>query len=64
MRKVNELYEKLIDGEYFTSEELSLITCINGYSIDTLNDCIYARYGYRDYSQMKGGEQQKNEKSF
>ena len=56
MRKVNELYEKLIDGEYFTSEELDLITSINGYSIDTLNDCIYARYGFRDYDQMKGGE--------
>ena len=56
MRKVNELYEKLIDGEYFTASELDLITCINGYSIDTLNDCIYARYGFRDYDQMKGGE--------
>jgi len=29
-----------------------LITNINGYSIDTLNDCIYARYGYRSYEQM------------
>ena len=52
----SELYNTLIDGEFFTHEELDLITSINGYSVDTLNDCIYARYGYRDYDQMKGEE--------
>jgi len=56
MEKINELYEKLIDEGLFTSEELDLITSINGYSIDTLNDCIYARYGYRDCDQMQEGE--------
>ena len=53
----SELYNTLIDGEFFTHEELDLITIINGYSVDTLNDCIYARYGYRDYDQMTGEEQ-------
>lgn len=50
---VDELYTKLIDEGYFTEEELDLITKINGYNIKTLNDCIYARYGYRDYEQLK-----------
>lgn len=53
---VTELYDALIDEGLFTSDELDLITSINGYSTDTLNDCIYARYGYRDYEQMKGEE--------
>ena len=57
MLDVNDLYEALIDEELFTDEELRLITDINGYSIDTLNDCIFARYGYRSYEQMKGEDE-------
>lgn len=56
MQKVNELYDLLVDDGYFTEEELRLLTNINGYSIDTLNSAIYARYGYRDYEQMKESE--------
>lgn len=56
MKDVNELFEKLIDEGYFTEAELQLVTSINGYSIETLNDCIYCRYGYRSYEQMKGSE--------
>jgi len=52
MDDVNRLYSNLIDGGYFTEDELQLVTSINGYSIETLNDCIYCRYGYRDYDQM------------
>lgn len=47
-----ELLERLIDEGYFTQKELNLVICINGFSIETLNDCIYARYGYRDYEQL------------
>jgi len=50
-----ELYETLLDEELFSDEELKLLTNINGLSIETLNDAIYARYGYRDYEQMKEG---------
>lgn len=52
MKNVDELYELLVDGEYFTEAELNLVTYINGYSEETLNDCIYARYGYHSYEQM------------
>ena len=48
-----ELYETLLDEELFSEEELKLLTNINGLSIETLSDAIYARYGYRDYEQMK-----------
>ena len=56
MNEVNEVYEALIE-EYGVGEEaLQLITTINGYSIDTLNDVIYAMFGYRSLEQMKEEE--------
>jgi len=42
---VEELYDKLLELELFTEEELRLIININGFSIDTLDACLYARYG-------------------
>lgn len=49
---VNQLWDLLLEQELFTEEELQLLTNINGYSVETLNDAIFARYGYRDYDQM------------
>ena len=56
MKEVTELYNQLVNGGYFTDEELQLATYIGGYDIETLNDCIYFRYGYRSLEQMKGYE--------
>ena len=49
---VDFIWSVLVDNYYFTQQELELITCINGYKVETLNDCIYARYGYRDLEQF------------
>ena len=49
---VNVLWDELLENELFTWDELKLLTNINGYSVETLNDAIYSRYGYRDYEQM------------
>jgi hypothetical protein len=46
------VYEYLIDNEYFKQQELDLITNIKGWNIETLNDCIYARYGFHDLEQL------------
>jgi hypothetical protein len=54
--EINDVWGLLIDGGYFTDDELQLITNINGYTIETLNDCIYARYGFRSYEQMTDGD--------
>jgi hypothetical protein len=54
--RVKVLWDNLLDGGYFTDMELQLVTNINGYSVETLNDCIYARYGYRNWKQLKEGE--------
>ena len=51
-KDVNELWDQLLEYELFTYEELQLLTNINGYSVETLNDAIFARYGYRDLNQM------------
>ena len=53
MNEVTELYNQLVEGGYFTDEELRLATYIGGYDIEILNDCIYHRYGYRSFEQMK-----------
>lgn len=53
MEDVNKLYNQLVDGGYFTDNELQLATHIGGYNIETLNDCIYFRYGYHSMEQMK-----------
>lgn len=50
--KESELWDLIIGYEIATKEELSLITNINGYSVETLNDVIYARTGYRDVEQF------------
>ena len=42
---INLLYDILIDWDLFTSEELNLITKINGYNLKTLENCLFARYG-------------------
>ena len=49
-------WDRLVDADYFTDKELELVTYINGYTIETLNDCIYARYGYRSLEQMEESE--------
>ena len=58
MEELDKIYNELIEKAYFTEEELNLITNINGYSMETLNDCIYARYGLRTYEDLKEEKEQ------
>ena len=48
-----KVYNELIESGIATESELDLITNINGLNIDTLNDVIYVRTGYRAYEQLK-----------
>lgn len=52
-KTINKVWDLLIEYGVATQEELKLVTCINGYNIDTLNDVIYARTGYRNIEQMQ-----------
>jgi len=49
---LNELWNEIVNDEIATEDELRLITDINGYNEETLNDVIYARTGCRDIEQF------------
>ena len=56
MDEVTELYNKILDYNIVSEETLRIITDINGYSIETLNDVIYAATGYRSIEQYEDYE--------
>ena len=51
--ELNKLWDAIIEYEIATENELDLVTDINGYNEDALNDIIYARTGYRDIEQFE-----------
>jgi hypothetical protein len=52
MKNLDNLWEILVDYSIATEEELQLITSINGYSEETLNDVLYVRTGLRNFEQL------------
>ena len=54
--KIDKMWDWLLDTGIATEEELQLVTDINGYSIETLNDVLYARTGYREEEQLEDEE--------
>lgn len=53
---IDEIWNWLLSEDIATEEELQLITSINGYSEETLNDVIYSRTGYHSMEQYKESE--------
>jgi hypothetical protein len=53
MYNIEKIWDRIIELEIATEEELELVTSINGYNIDTLNDVIYVRTGYRNIEQLE-----------
>lgn len=51
-----ELWETIVELGIATDNEIDLVTNINGNSIETLNDIIYARTGYRDIESYEESE--------
>lgn len=48
MDKLSKLWDDIILYNIATEDELQLVTSINGYNEEALNDIIYVRTGYRD----------------
>lgn len=48
---LEEYYNYLIDYELVSEETLDIITSINGYSEETLDDVLYCVSGYSDIEQ-------------
>lgn len=49
--ELEALWDNLITYEIATEEELQLITSINGYNLESLEDVLYVRTGYRSRDQ-------------
>ena len=49
---IEQVWDLLSQYDIATENELRLVTTINGYSIDTLNDILYARTGLRSIEQL------------
>ena len=49
----SEEWDFLETYNFFTEDELKLVTCINGSSLETLNDMCYARYGVREVEDLR-----------
>jgi len=52
----NDLWDYLIMNEHATKEELSLVTDIIGYSVESLLKVLYARTGYNTVEQIEDEE--------
>lgn len=48
---LEQYYSYLIDYELVSQETLDIITSINGYNEETLDDVLYCVSGYRDIEQ-------------
>jgi hypothetical protein len=56
MTNKSDIWDYIIDNGLASEEALRLVTNINGYNEDTLNDVIYSTTGYRDLEQLKNEE--------
>lgn len=52
--RVNGYWIDLVNAGIATEEELMLIVSINGYTVETLDDVLYVRTGYRSWEQYMG----------
>ena len=49
---ISTIWDTIIEYGIATEEELSLVTAIDGYNEDTLNNVIYVRTGCRSIEQL------------
>ena len=55
---IGTIWDTIIEYGIATEEELSLVTAIDGYNEDTLNNVVYVRTGYNDIEQLLDEEQE------
>ena len=53
-KKINEIWDLLIEYGIATQEDLELMTCLDGYNVDAFNDVIYAITDYPLIEQIQG----------
>lgn len=55
--KKGAIWELLTENSIATDSEIELVTCINGYSEESLLDILFARTGYRSIEQILDSEE-------
>ena len=50
---VDEMYDYLVDTVGVSEETVQVVTSINGYSKETMEDILYAVTGYKDFDQYE-----------
>ena len=53
MEDLDIYFESLMEHGIATEEEIILVTKINGWTSETLNDILYVRTGYRCWEQFE-----------
>lgn len=53
MENLNTLYDKIVEYGIATNKEIDLVTSINGWNEEAMNDIIYCRTGYRSIEQYE-----------
>jgi len=53
MNNKEQIWEYLLYNGLATEDEIRLVTTINGFNEESLNDILYARTGYRDIEQLE-----------
>ena len=56
MDKLNKIFDFIVEWNIATEDEIQLVTKINGWNEESLNDIIYVKTGYRNMEQMKESE--------
>ena len=51
--KTDKLWDRILNADIASKDTLQVITAINGFSVETLNDVIYAVSGLRNWEQYK-----------
>jgi hypothetical protein len=55
-KELNKLWDLLVNYELASEETLQLITRLNGYSLETMENVLYALTGYHSYEQYMESE--------
>ena len=54
--KIGEIWDYLLESGLASEETLKVVTSINGYNEEALNDVLYAVTGYRSVDQIEDAE--------
>ena len=52
-KKITQLWDYMLNNGIASEETLQVVTNINGYNLETLEDVLYATTGYRSLKQLQ-----------